>query len=101
MAKVDSELEPLRAWHRKERERLKHMQEVRRSLEETKRSIEQLERRYNLDRVAELKYEVLPQLERQLALLSGSYVRVCLCACLSMCVCAFVCCCLRFWCVRA
>lgn len=70
MAKVDAELVPLRRWHLTERARLQRMQEVRRSVEETRRSILDLERRYNLDRVAELKYEVLPQLERELALLS-------------------------------
>jgi len=70
MAKVDAELVPLRAWHQKERDRLKQLREVRRGIEETQRSIQELERRYNLDRVAELKYERLPQLQRQLAQLS-------------------------------
>ena len=66
MEKVDSELRPLQLWHESEQKRLTRMQEARRNVEETRRSIQELERRYSLDRVAELKYETLPQLEREL-----------------------------------
>jgi ATP-dependent Clp protease ATP-binding subunit ClpB len=43
------------------------LRELRRRIEETKLEIEKAERQYDLNRVAELKYGTLAQLERQLA----------------------------------
>ena len=62
MGQIEAELQPLRAWHEQERARVAKMQLLRREMEQTTRDIATLERRFKIDRVAELKYEVLPNL---------------------------------------
>ena len=70
LASIDAELVPLEQAYAVERARVLRMQELRRKVETTRRNIEELERRFNLDRVAELKYEVLPVVEAELAALT-------------------------------
>jgi len=57
----------LRARWDVEKDAVGRLRELRRRIEETKLDIEKAERQYDLNRVAELKYGTLAQLERQLA----------------------------------
>jgi ATP-dependent Clp protease ATP-binding subunit ClpB len=62
-----ADADALRARWEVEKGAIGRLRELRRRIEETKVEIEQAERKYDLNRVAELKYGVLTQLERQLA----------------------------------
>jgi ATP-dependent Clp protease ATP-binding subunit ClpB len=74
LEKLEKELSELRAasdalrarWE-VEKDAIGRLRELRRRIEETKLEIEKAERQYDLNKVAELKYGVLAQLERQLA----------------------------------
>ncbi len=74
LEKLEKELRDLRAdadalrarWE-VEKAAVGRLRELRRRIEETKVEIEKAERQYDLNRVAELKYGTLAQLERQLA----------------------------------
>ncbi|MFQ5666004.1 MAG: ATP-dependent chaperone ClpB [Candidatus Binatia bacterium] len=57
----------LRARWEVEKDAIGRLRELRRRIEETKVDIEKAERQYDLNRVAELRYGTLAQLERQLA----------------------------------
>jgi ATP-dependent Clp protease ATP-binding subunit ClpB len=61
------EADALRARWDREKGAVAHQRDLRRQIEETKVEIARSEREYDLNRVAELKYGTLPDLERQLA----------------------------------
>ena len=59
-------LKNMKAIWEDEKEAIKKVQDLREKIEEIQREIEQAERTYNLNRAAELKYGVLPNLQKQL-----------------------------------
>ncbi len=67
LADLRTEADALRARWEREKGAVGRQREIRRKIEETKVAIEQAERQYDLNRVAELKYGTLTELERQLA----------------------------------
>ncbi|MCX8072200.1 MAG: ATP-dependent chaperone ClpB [Candidatus Binatia bacterium] len=67
LAELKAQQEALRARWEVEKAAIQRLRELRRKIEETKVEIGKAERQYDLNRVAELKYGVLAQLERQLA----------------------------------
>ncbi|GIW44435.1 MAG: chaperone protein ClpB 1 [Candidatus Binatia bacterium] len=67
LAELKAQQESLRARWEVEKAAIQRLRELRRKIEETKVEIGKAERQYDLNRVAELKYGVLAQLERQLA----------------------------------
>jgi ATP-dependent Clp protease ATP-binding subunit ClpB len=67
LSELRSQADALRARWEVEKSAVGRLRELRRRIEETKVEIEKAERQYDLNRVAELKYGTLTQLERQLA----------------------------------
>ena len=67
LSELRSQADALRARWEVEKAAVGRLRELRRRIEETKVEIEKAERQYDLNRVAELKYGTLAQLERQLA----------------------------------
>jgi len=67
LAELNTESSALRARWESEKGAIGKLREVRRAIEETKVEIGKAERQYDLNRVAELKYGTLAQLERDLA----------------------------------
>jgi ATP-dependent Clp protease ATP-binding subunit ClpB len=63
---VRSEVGALRAQWEAERQALRKVQELRREIEQVKHEAEEAERRYDLNRAAELRHGQLPELERRL-----------------------------------
>src|SRR5262249_61127752 len=59
--------EQLRAQWEAEKGGISKLRELQQQIEETKQAIEQAERQYDLNKVAELRYGKLAELERQLA----------------------------------
>mmetsp|Transcript_31203 Transcript_31203/g.70219 ORF Transcript_31203/g.70219 Transcript_31203/m.70219 type:complete len:943 (-) Transcript_31203:118-2946(-) len=70
--RINMELGPLQAAYKEEQFRRRRLHDLRQQIEQTKLSISELERRYLLDRVAELKYDVLPALQQELHNLTSS-----------------------------
>mgnify|MGYP001061236789 FL=1 len=66
LADVREELDSLNAQYEREKGRTERLKEVRRQIEETRFLIEQNERRFQIDKAAELRYQTLPALESQL-----------------------------------
>jgi len=66
LSRLKEEAEGLRARWEEEKKSISQIREIREKIEETKNEIEQAERSYDLNRLAELKYGQLPQLEKQL-----------------------------------
>jgi ATP-dependent Clp protease ATP-binding subunit ClpB len=67
IADLRESADALRAQWEAEKASIGDLRKVREQIDETKREIEKAEREYDLNRVAELKYGKLAQLERQLA----------------------------------
>jgi ATP-dependent Clp protease ATP-binding subunit ClpB len=74
LAKLEDELrqlrqeaDQLRAQWEAEKGAIQKLRDLQKQIEETKQAIEQAERQYDLNKVAELKYGKLAELERQLA----------------------------------
>ena len=67
LSELRADADALRARWEVEKSAIGRLRELRRRIEETKVEIEKAERQYDLNRVAELKYGTLAQLERQLA----------------------------------
>jgi ATP-dependent Clp protease ATP-binding subunit ClpB len=67
LSELRAESDALRARWEVEKGVIGRLRELRRRIDETKLEIEKAERQYDLSKVAELKYGVLAQLERQLA----------------------------------
>ncbi|HOB86269.1 MAG TPA: ATP-dependent chaperone ClpB [Bacillota bacterium] len=66
LADLRSELKVMQAQWQAEKESIGRVRELKRTLEEVRHEIEKAEREYDLNRVAELKYGRLGELERQL-----------------------------------
>ena len=67
LSELRGEADTLRARWEVEKGAIGRLRDLRRRIEETKVEIEKAERQYDLNRVAELKYGTLAQLERELA----------------------------------
>ena len=67
LANIDEELDVLKTRYQMEKSGVDEMQKIKQEIEMTNIAIDECERRYNLPRLAELKYNVLPKLEKQLA----------------------------------
>jgi ATP-dependent Clp protease ATP-binding subunit ClpB len=67
LAEIRAESETLRAQWEAEKGAIGKEREIRQKIEETKLAIEKAEREYDLNKVAELRYGTIAQLERQLA----------------------------------
>ena len=66
LSNVSDELHTLRAQHDAEQRRINAVNELRQELEQARNALEQAERAYDLEKVAELQYGTIPQLEQQL-----------------------------------
>jgi ATP-dependent Clp protease ATP-binding subunit ClpB len=66
LADVRAETDALRAQWESERQALRKVQELRQEIEQIRHSAEEAERRYDLNRAAELRHGRLPELERRL-----------------------------------
>jgi ATP-dependent Clp protease ATP-binding subunit ClpB len=67
LANLQAEADALRARWEQEKSVVAKLRELRKQIDETKLEIEKAERQYDLNRVAELKYGTLAQLEKTLA----------------------------------
>jgi len=67
LADVDADLSAMKARWEAEKGAIAHVQEVRTEIEHVRREIEDAERRYDLEKVAELRHGRLPGLEKALA----------------------------------
>ena len=67
LADLKAEADQLRAHWEVEKGAIGHLRELKEEIEKTRLAIEQAEREYDLNRVAELRYGQLAQLERDLA----------------------------------
>lgn len=66
LAGVKEQLQLLQAQYQEEKQRVDKLRTLRKQLEDTKQAIDEATRRYDLARVAELKYGALPDIEKQL-----------------------------------
>jgi ATP-dependent Clp protease ATP-binding subunit ClpB len=66
LADLRAEVDALRAQWEAERQALRRVQELRREIEQIRQEAEQAERKYDLNRAAELQHGRLPELERRL-----------------------------------
>jgi len=71
LAHVKEELQRLEIKYKQEKSRLEKLRELKKEIEATKTAITEAQRRYYLERAAELQYQVLPALEKQLAEISS------------------------------
>jgi len=67
LAEQREQANALRAQWENEKKTIEGLRAIRKDIDETKQQIEQAERQYDLNKVAELKYGKLAQLEKQLA----------------------------------
>ncbi len=67
LARTKEQLSVLTARHQQEKAKVDARRGLRQKLEDAKQEIEQAERKYDLGKVAELRYGVIPELEKQLA----------------------------------
>ncbi len=67
LADLRTEADAMRTQWENERGNVDKVRALREQIDETRTQIEQAEQRYDLDKAAELKYGVLPDLEKQLA----------------------------------
>ena len=70
LGSIAEQLTGLVARHQQEKGRLDERRTLRLKLDETKRTVDEAERRYDLAKVAELRYGVIPELERKIAALA-------------------------------
>eukprot|EP01133_Synstelium_polycarpum_P003996 gene3996-4626_t len=66
LAKIEDELQPLQARYQNERGRVDKVRDMRKKLEDVKIKLEDAERRHDLQLVADLRYYVIPDLEKQI-----------------------------------
>jgi len=66
LADMKERRDVMRAQWEKEKGAIAEVQELREKIEKVRRDIEEAERAYDLNRVAELRYGILPELEKQL-----------------------------------
>ncbi len=74
LGSIADQLTGLVARHQQEKGRLDERRTLRHRLDESKRAIDEAERRYDLAKVAELRYGVIPELERKIAALAQAEV---------------------------
>ncbi|MBA3686430.1 MAG: AAA family ATPase, partial [Planctomycetes bacterium] len=67
LARIREELAVLQAQYQREKGEVDQLRAIRLQVEEAKREMEAAERRYDLGKVAELRYGRIPELEKQLA----------------------------------
>ncbi|MDK2972072.1 MAG: ATP-dependent Clp protease ATP-binding subunit ClpB [Candidatus Sumerlaeota bacterium] len=67
MQDVKTTVDSLRAQYDAEKDAIQKVRALREKIENTRRDIEKAEREYNLNKVAEMRYGTLPELEKQLA----------------------------------
>jgi ATP-dependent Clp protease ATP-binding subunit ClpB len=67
LARTNEELATLTAQYQNEKKDVEQQRQLRQKLEDTKRAMEQAEAKYDLGKVAELRYGAIPVLEKQLA----------------------------------
>ncbi len=72
LADLKSQRDVMRSQWEQEKQSHGALQSLREQLEQTKQAITEAERNYQLEKVAELRYGTLPQLEKQLAELEAS-----------------------------
>ena len=68
LASINEEMAIMKAQWEDEKERIQGLRELKRKIENTKLEIDEAERKYDLNKVAELKYGVLAGLEKELEL---------------------------------
>jgi ATP-dependent Clp protease ATP-binding subunit ClpB len=66
LSELKSENDTMRAQWETEKQAITKVKDLKQQLENLKHSIDEAERNYNLERLAELKYGALPQLEKEL-----------------------------------
>lgn len=66
LAKIDEDLKPLRLRHEKERGRVSELQSLRKKYEGLKHKLNEAERLRDLEKVADLRYGALPEIEKQI-----------------------------------
>jgi ATP-dependent Clp protease ATP-binding subunit ClpB len=71
LSKAKEQLSVLTARHQSEKSRVDDRRKMRQQIEDAKLSMEQAERAYNLAKVAEIRYGVLPELEKKLMALAN------------------------------
>jgi ATP-dependent Clp protease ATP-binding subunit ClpB len=71
LSELKEQLELLQAQYQEEKKRVDAQRDLRKKLEDTKQGIQEAERRYDLARVAELRYGTLPELEKSLVALQS------------------------------
>lgn len=67
LASINEEAASMKAQWENEKEKIQGLRELKKKIEETKLEIDEAERKYELNRVAELKYGVLAEMEKDLA----------------------------------
>ena len=67
LARINEEHGVLSAQYQQEKGQVEQQRQMRQKLEEAKRDMDLAERRYDLGKVAELRYGVIPELERKLS----------------------------------
>ncbi|HEY2765853.1 MAG TPA: AAA family ATPase, partial [Pseudonocardiaceae bacterium] len=67
LADLRAEADAMRAQWEAERQAIRRVQELRAELEQVRRDVEEAERRYDLNRAAELRYGTLTELQRRLS----------------------------------
>lgn len=63
---INKEVKALEKQWKKEKQELKNITDLRKQMEDTKKEIAKFEREYNLEKVAELKFGLLPNLSKKL-----------------------------------
>jgi ATP-dependent Clp protease ATP-binding subunit ClpB len=72
LAKAKESLAALTARHQAEKSKVDERRDLRHRIEEAKAEMERAERAYNLGKVAELRYGVIPELEKKLAAMASA-----------------------------
>jgi len=67
LAQVTERLDTLNAQYQAEKKKVDAVRQLRKELESTRQTMEEAERKYDLGKVAELRYGRIPELEKQLA----------------------------------
>lgn len=70
LSKLKEEIKPLKLKYEEEKKRVDQLQQLKQKLEDVKQKIAEAERRYDLARVADLRYGALPELEKKIAALT-------------------------------
>jgi ATP-dependent Clp protease ATP-binding subunit ClpB len=66
LSKIKDELQPLKAKYQEEKERVQRINNLKKKLEVLKQRIEEAQRQHDLQKVADLQYFAVPELEKQI-----------------------------------